>query len=134
MARQKCVMSAMVQQVSPEVALRNFQKIAEASSAMVSTNLPRADVGRFLELGLRAKEEKMSTLSLVPPMVNTADPDIELVQDKVQEAIDRAEGEAAAPAPAKKGRKAQQSTTGGSLGSLSEGYAANQAEDLGSVC
>ncbi len=30
MARQKCVMSAMLQQVSPQVALRNFEKIAGA--------------------------------------------------------------------------------------------------------
>ena len=30
--------------------------------------------------------------------------------------------------------KAPPSVTGGSIGSLSEGYAANQSEDLGAVC
>ena len=36
----------------------------------------------------------------------------------------------------KKDRKKQQSggTTGGSIGSLAEGYAANQAIDLGATC
>ena len=40
MARQKCVMNAMLQQVSPETALRNFEKIAKASSEMISTSVP----------------------------------------------------------------------------------------------
>ena len=92
MARQKCVMSAMLQQVSPQVALRNFEKIAGASSAMVSTDIPRGEVDRFVELALKAKSQKIATLSLVPPMINTANPDIALVQEKVAAAIARAEG------------------------------------------
>ena len=132
MARQKCVMNAMLQQVSPQSALRNFQSIAKASSEMLSTNLPRREVGRFVDLALKAREQKISSLSLVPPLINTADPDIDLVREKVEAAIDRAEGEA--PPPSKKRRKNPASVTGGSVGSLSQGYAANQAEDVGSAC
>ena len=135
MARQKCVMNAMVQQVSPQEALRNFRRIAEASSAMLSTNLPRDEVDRFIALALQAKSEKMSTLSLVPPMINTADPDIDLVHEKVREAIDRTEGDAEPAPQARKARKRKTpTTTGGSIGSLSSGYAANEAEDLGAAC
>lgn len=173
MARQKCVMSAMLQQVSPQVALRNFEKIAGASSAMVSTNVPRGEVDRFVDLALKAKSQKIATLSLVPPMVNTADPDIDLVHAKVQAAIAKAEGrtpekpagtaEAVPPeapeapeAPAATGAaesaaddapeqdaastppapapSTPPAVTGGSLGSLSTGYAANESEDLGAVC
>ncbi len=94
MARQKCVMSAMLDQVSPQVAVRNFEKIADASSAMISTDIPASEVDRFMALALKAKGQKISTLSLVPPMINTADPDIALIQKKVTEAIDRAEGTA----------------------------------------
>jgi hypothetical protein len=92
-------------------------------------------------------------------MINTANPDIPLVHEKVAAAIAKAEGrtpetekaetaeaapEAEAPtsetpvaeetptAPATP--KAPPSVTGGSIGSLSEGYAANQSEDLGAVC
>jgi LCP family protein required for cell wall assembly len=159
MARQKCVMSAMLQQVSPQTAVTNFQKIAKASSAMVSTDLPRSEVDTFVDLALKAKSQKIATLSLVPPMINTANPDIPLVHEKVAAAIAKAEGrtpetekaetaeaapEAEAPtsetpvaeetptAPATP--KAPPSVTGGSIGSLSEGYAANQSEDLGAVC
>ena len=93
MARQKCVMSAMLQQVSPQVALRNFEKIAGASEAMVSTDIPRGEVDRFVDLALKARSQKIATLSLVPPMINTAHPDIALVQQKVAAAIARAEGD-----------------------------------------
>ncbi|GAA1924640.1 LCP family protein [Nocardioides hwasunensis] len=166
MARQKCVMSAMLTQISPQTALTNFQKIAQASSTMVSTDIPRGEVDRFVDLALKAKSQKIATLSLVPPMINTASPDIALVQQKVQEAIARAEGQkppatetaeaapetatgapaadtadagtgetddaappAAPPTPAN-----PPSVTGGSLGSMKDGYAANQSEDLGAVC
>jgi LCP family protein required for cell wall assembly len=171
MARQKCVMSAMLQQVSPQVALRNFEEIAGASSAMVSTDVPRGEVDRFVDLALKARSQKIATLSLVPPMINTANPDIELVHAKVAAAIARAEGrkpeapagtveaapepaaeapaggdadsggESAAPEdggtstpPAPTTPEAPPAVTGGSLGSLSTGYAANQSEDLGAVC
>ncbi|WP_245734922.1 LCP family protein [Nocardioides exalbidus] len=172
MARQKCVMGAMLDQVSPQTALTNFQKIAKASSAMVSTDIPRSEVDRFVQLALKAKGQKIATLSLVPPMINTANPDIALVQQKVQAAIDRAEGQkpttdtaaaatdtsSEAPA-ATDGSSSPPSTTsdstsdttsdstpgtapttnppsvtGGSVGSLKEGYAANESEDLGAVC
>jgi LCP family protein required for cell wall assembly len=171
MARQKCVMSAMLQQVSPQVALRNFEEIAGASTAMVSTDVPRGEVDRFVDLALKAKSQKIATLSLVPPMINTANPDIELVHAKVAAAIARAEGRKpeapagtveAAPEPAAEAPaggdadgsgesaaaqdggtptptapatpEAPPAVTGGSLGSLSTGYAANQSEDLGAVC
>jgi LCP family protein required for cell wall assembly len=166
MARQKCVMGAMLQQISPQVALRNFEEIAGASSAMVSTDIPRGEVDRFAELALEARSQKIATLSLVPPMIDTADPDIDLVHRKVAEAIAKAEGREpaeqptsttsdtveAAPDASTGGRTATpkdggastpsapttpdapSEVTGGSLGSLSTGYAANQSEDLGAVC
>jgi LCP family protein required for cell wall assembly len=132
MARQKCVMNAMLNQISPQVAVRNFEKIAKASTAMISTNLPASELDRFMALALKAKGQKVSTLSLVPPMINTADPDIALIQRKVTEAIDRAEG--TAPKPGKARSHAGDVVTGGSVGSLSDGYAANQADDLEAAC
>ncbi len=137
MARQKCVMNAMLQQVSPQVALQNFSRIARAGSEMVSTSIPRSEVDRFVRLALMAKERPVSTLSLVPPMIDTAAPDIELVQDKVAQAIDRAEGEAPAEGGTPRARPKDRrppAVTGGSVGSMSEGYAANQAADLGAAC
>lgn len=134
MARQKCVMNAMLQQVSPSVALRNFQAIAQASSELISTNVPASEVDTFMELALKAKSQRIATLSIVPPMVNTADPDIDLVHAKVADAIAKAEGTAEAPSGKVKKKVAEAPVTGGSVGSLSEGYAANQSGDLASAC
>lgn len=131
MARQKCVMNAMLHQLSPDSVLRNFEDLATASSEMFSTSLPASEAGTFIDLALKAREQKMSTLSLVPPLVNTGDPDIGLIHDKVAEAIDRAEGDAP---PTKKRKKDPGAVTGGSIGSLNEGYAANQADDLAAAC
>ncbi|GAA4732535.1 hypothetical protein GCM10023350_14920 [Nocardioides endophyticus] len=136
MARQKCVMGAMLQQISPQTAVRNFADIADASSAMVSTNIPAGEFSRFVQLALEARGQKVSTLSLVPPMINTADPDIKLIKRKVTQAIDRAEGKAPAKGtkPKKPAGEQAETVTGGSVGSLSTGYAANEADDLGSAC
>lgn len=155
MARQKCVMNAMLQQVSPQDALTNFSEIAEASSEMVSTNVPGSEVDTFLDLAVKAKSQPIATVSLVPPKVVTADPDIVVVHAMVAAAIDRAEGDKPTPAPTSEAPPASSeaqvspavttgeeaatpapppSMTGGSIGSLKDGYAANDAEDLGSAC
>jgi LCP family protein required for cell wall assembly len=163
MARQKCVMGAMLKQISPQTAVTNFEAIANASSAMISTNIPPSEVDRFISLALKARGQKVSTVSLVPPMVVTAHPDIPTIRTMVTTAIARAEGqtpepqtqEAAPPAtseapastPADAGTPATDPTrapdptpappqvvTGGSVGNLSNGYAANQADDLGAAC
>ncbi len=131
MARQKCVMNAMLKQISPEAVLTHFEDLAKASTEMFSTNLPASEAGRFIDLALKARDQKMSTLSLVPPLINTGDPDIDLIHDEVADAIDKAEGDSP---PARKHKKNPDAVTGGSIGSLSDGYAANQADDLGAVC
>ena len=133
MARQKCVMNAMLEQVSPQTAVRNFSDIAAASSEMLSTNLPSSEFATFVSLALKARDQKISSLSLVPPLINTGDPDIKLVKRKVAEAIDAAEGQAPPPDRSAKPKKPD-AVTGGSVGSLSEGYAANDSEDLGAAC
>jgi LCP family protein required for cell wall assembly len=140
MARQKCVMSALLQQVSPQTMLTKFSGIAKAGSEMVATNIPAGEVGGFVDLALKARSQKVATLSLVPPLVaDTAHPDVRVIRDAVAAAIDRSEGdrEKADAAPARKKRKKPQAdpvVTGGSVGSLSQGYAANDAEDLDAAC
>ena len=144
MARQKCVMTAMLHQISPQSMLSNFSRIAKASSEMVSTNIPAGEVGSFVDLALKAKDQKIATLSLVPPLVNTGNPDIPALQAEVVEAIDRSEGDYEEPEadeaaegekPKKKDKpKPTPVVTGGSVGSLSQGYAANQSEDVDSAC
>ena len=88
----------------------------------------------------------------MPPLFDTYEPDARLIHAKVAEAIDKAEGDAPAEAagcrrartartarprkPAKKPKQPQapEPVTGGSVGSLAEGYAANESQDLDAAC
>jgi LCP family protein required for cell wall assembly len=140
MARQKCVMQAMLDQLSPRVVVTKFGKIAEAGTELLSTNVPASELDRFIPLALKAKSQPLKTVSFVPPMINTADPDIELIHERVQQAIGHAEGDPDQTGQKKKsatsarGGAPEPATTGGSIGSLSDGYVANDTADLSSAC
>jgi LCP family protein required for cell wall assembly len=136
MARQKCVMNAMLHQLSPQTVVFNFDKIAKASAALITTDLPRSEVDRFMQLALKARQKPIRTVSFVPPMISTGNPDIDRIHSAVKKAIDRSEGKVTKKKTTGKSTSAASTTgtTGGSIGNLKEGYAANQASDLSSVC
>ena len=99
-----------------------------------------------MTLFLPGSAQLVATVSFVPPAINTGHPDIAKIQSMVTAAIDRSENGKKAPAKtaqasgaktarAKKGyTRGQQSTVGGSIGNLHDGYAANAATDLSSAC
>jgi LCP family protein required for cell wall assembly len=142
MARQKCVMNAMLQQLSPTTVVTKFEDITKASEKLVSTDLPASELGTFAELAMKARSKPVRTVSFVPPAVNTSHPDVNRIKAMVKAAVDKAEGKAkagktvqAGPSTAKKGfTRSRQSTVGGSIGNLREGYAANASADLSSSC
>ncbi|MBC7632012.1 LCP family protein [Aeromicrobium sp.] len=96
MGRQKCVMNAMLHQLSPRKVLLNVQKIATSSKALLTTNIPQQDLDVFMDLALKAKTQKVSTVSLVPPVIFTGNPDFDKVRRLVSKAVDEAEGKAVA--------------------------------------
>jgi LCP family protein required for cell wall assembly len=135
MARQKCVMNAMLHQLSPQTVLLNFEKIADASEALITTDLPKSEVDRFMQLALKARNQPVRTVSFVPPMISTGDPDIDKIHSAVEKAIDRSEGKVVKKKrPTSASSSSSTGTTGGSIGNLKDGYAANQSSDLSSVC
>ncbi|RNM13573.1 LCP family protein [Nocardioides pocheonensis] len=149
MARQKCVMNAMLQQLSPQKVVLKFEKIAKASEDLISTDVPLSEVDHFIDLALKARSQPVRTVSFVPPLVNTSHPDIAQIQEIVQTALKAKNATRAVSAgKAAKGTQstgstppsgapkqpASQGTTGGAIGSMHAGYAANQADDLGSAC
>lgn len=139
MARQKCVMNAMLQQLSPRTVVTKFEKIAAASTELITTDLPASELGRFAELAMKARSMPVSTVSFVPPAINTGAPDIEKIHRMVEKAIEKSESkdDGSAPAPRKRdgfSKAARDATVGGSIGNISEGYAANAASDLSSAC
>ena len=144
MARQKCVMNAMLHQVSPQTVLVNFEKIAKAGESLLTTDLPKSEVDRFMQLVLKARSQPVRSVSFVPPLISTGNPDIDKIHSTVERAIDRSEGKAVKKAKPKGSSgsttseapsgPASTATTGGSIGNIRDGYAANQAEDLSDAC
>jgi len=150
MARQKCVMGAMLSQLSPTTVLTHFTKIAKASSSMISTSIPASEVDTFVSLALKAKSQKIATVSLVPPAIVTAHPNETKVRRMIAQAISGKKKPAKKPTKAATDATASGSAgassgsgadsgsgsvvTGGSLGSLKTGYAANQSQDLAASC
>ena len=140
MARQKCVMNAMLQQLSPSTVVTKFEAIASASEELISTNLPASELGTFAELAMKARSQPVGSVSFVPPAIDTSDPDIDKIHRMVQKAVDRSEGTGegtSKPAAQRKQKgfsRAGSSTVGGSIGSYAEGYAANKSSNLSSAC
>jgi LCP family protein required for cell wall assembly len=141
MARQKCVMNAMLQQLSPRLVVTKFEKIAKASEQLITTDLPASELGRFAQLALKARSQPVSTVSFVPPLVNSGHPDVASIKLMVRSAIKRSVSKHAVHARlhskagfTRKGGGGTAGTVGGSIGNISQGYAANQSTNLSGSC
>ena len=130
MGRQKCVMSAMLEQMSPKKVLLNVQKIADSSKALLSTDIPAKDLDVLMDLALKARAEKISSVSLVPPVIYTGNPDYDKVRRLVSEAVDKAEG----TAPPKDGFVRAKLTVPDTEPEAKDPVGANQADDLDAAC
>jgi hypothetical protein len=129
----------MLQQISPQTVLMKFEQLAEAGTQLVETDLPASELDTFAQLALKARSQRVASVSFVPPQISTSDPDIDKIRSMIATAVDKAEGTApkrGGGAKAGTGFSANRggATTGGSIGSLSNGYAANQSQDLSKVC
>lgn len=91
MGRQKCLMSAMLQQLSPQKVVLNAKDIAESGKELLSTNLPAQELGQFADLAIRARGEKIRTVSIVPPAIDVVSPDFDLVHRLIAEGIEKSE-------------------------------------------
>ena len=94
MARQKCVMAAMLDQLDPTDRAQELPEDRQGQLGHGQTSIPASEVDRFIGLAIKARDQKISTLSIVPPMFDTYEPDARLIRQKVAEAIDAAEGNA----------------------------------------
>ena len=102
MARQRCVLTAMSSQLDPETVLLRFQKIASASSALIQTDLPQSELGRFADLAMKARSQKIRGVNFVPPLIKPWDYDPDVITRTVSSTIAASEKAAAKAGPAKK--------------------------------
>jgi LCP family protein required for cell wall assembly len=97
MGRQKCVLTAMLQQLSPSTVVLKMQDIATAGKQLMVTDIPASDLDTFIDLALKARSRPVSSVSFVPPRIQTYDPDYALVRTMVEEAVAKADGTYEAP-------------------------------------
>jgi polyisoprenyl-teichoic acid--peptidoglycan teichoic acid transferase len=131
MVRQKCVMNAMLNQFDPITVLMKFNKIAAASREVVATDIPTSEVGTMIDLALRAKRLPVSSMAMMPPLIDPNSPDLTLVRDTVQKRIEASEAidrPVAQPTPA----ETPNATTKPKSTASSSRKA--QTDDLGKVC
>lgn len=93
MGRQKCVLNAMLHQLDPKSVLLNAQAVAESGKVLLQTNIPSRDISTFMDLALKARTQKIATVSLVPPVIYTGNPDYDKVRRIIKQAIDASEGD-----------------------------------------
>ncbi|WP_456698241.1 LCP family protein [Aeromicrobium sp. P5_D10] len=120
MGRQKCLMAAMADQLSPTKVLTNATQIAKSGKELLSTTIPRKELGQFADLALKSRGNKIRTVSIVPPKFNTVTPDFDAIHAAIQKAIDKSEGVASPPTPGVK--------------KDTSGRAANNSDDLKGSC
>ncbi len=89
MDRQRCVLTALAAQADPLTVVRRFEQVASSAKELVATDLPRSALPSLVELGLRSRSSggTMRSLSLAPPLVTPADPDVARIHELVREAL-----------------------------------------------
>ena len=122
MARQKCVMNAMLHQLSPTKVLKNFGAIAAAGKQVISTSIPASELDTFVNLSMKTKSLPVATVSFVPPTVNTGDPDYRQIRSLVTTAVAASQAKDEGKATPKPHRHHPRDRT------------ANDSDDLSSAC
>ena len=93
MARQRCVVTALVKQLDPQTLLLNFGDIAQASTGLFRTDIPQDALGSLADLAVKTKQEKITSVNFVPPLIKPWDYDPEVVRSTVATAISRSEAD-----------------------------------------
>jgi LCP family protein required for cell wall assembly len=103
MSRQRCVLGAFLHEADPTTVLQNFAALAEASTSVVTTNIPQEQLPDLVEVAWKAKGMPVTSLQLVPPLIVPADPDLDAIAEQLDAAIeasqDGAEEVDSAPEP-----------------------------------
>jgi polyisoprenyl-teichoic acid--peptidoglycan teichoic acid transferase len=93
----------MLNQFDPITVLTRFNRIAAASREVVATDIPPSEVGTMIDLALKAKALPVSSVAIMPPLINPSSPDFDRARSAVQKKIETSEAidtGAAEPTPA----------------------------------
>ena len=116
MARQRCVMGAILREADPLTVLRNYQELAKSAKKVLQTDLTTGAIERLIATAPKTKASKVTSVQFNPPLINPSNPDIEAIRARVAAAINKSEAPptpkpaAAAVHKTKKKKKAASTT------------------------
>ena len=89
MARQSCLVNAVIKQADPLTMLTRYESIAQASSDMVMTDIPQEVLALVAQLAVKVKDASVSRLAFVDGQNGfvSANPDFTLTRTRVHDAI-----------------------------------------------
>lgn len=88
MERQRQLQVAILEQFTPQNVLTRFNDIAAAGTVLVDTDLPRDKLSEFFDLMLKAKEQPVTSIELVPENgIDEFEPDYGYIRDLVQQTL-----------------------------------------------
>lgn len=91
MARQRCVVTALVRQLDPQTVALNIGDILEATKGVFRTNVPQEALPTLADVAVRTKQQKLTSVNFVPPLIKPWDYDPQVVRRTVAAAIDKSE-------------------------------------------
>jgi polyisoprenyl-teichoic acid--peptidoglycan teichoic acid transferase len=100
MARQRCVMGAILREANPMTILTHYQELAKSTKHVLTTNLTTGALKLLVDIAPKARNADQTSVQFTNRLINPAFPDIEFIRAKVADAI--AKSEKVAPAPAVK--------------------------------
>ncbi|MCC2594518.1 LCP family protein [Tessaracoccus sp. OS52] len=89
MARQSCLVNAIIKQANPATMLTSYEAIAAASAKMVMTDIPQQVLEPLVELSMTVKDADIERLVFTPGKngYDFNDPDFDAMREAVTEAI-----------------------------------------------
>jgi LCP family protein required for cell wall assembly len=87
MARQRCVVNAIVDKADPLTVFRSYPQIAATLREHLQTDIPAQMLPAFVDLGDRVKAGTQTSVTFVPPLINSANPDFALIRQTVIDAL-----------------------------------------------
>ena len=102
MARQRCVVTALVKQLDPQTVALHLGDLAAASRGVFSTDIPQDALAGLAEVAVKTKQEKITSVNFVPPLIKPWDYDPAVIRSTVAKAIATSEKASAATAAAPK--------------------------------
>ncbi len=126
MDRQRCVLDAIVAAADPVTLLTRYQQLAATTSDIVSTDIPQAVLGEFVDLAFLVKDAGIRSVVFDDTVISPAYPDYDQIRLLVQQAL----GTAPAVPPATAAPTSSAPTTSASAPTT----AAGPVDDVADAC